>query len=72
MMKLEIAAFRLMAILIAALGAIMLGCPPAGAQDYVESAPQEIPWYMPQPWVTPPQTGPTFRPPSSCVSFGSQ
>lgn len=44
----------------AALGlALALGyaAAPAAAQD----AGAEIPWYMPQPWVHPPQTGPKIR-----------
>jgi hypothetical protein len=37
---------------------------PASAQNYVDQTPQaaeQIPWYMPQPWVHPPQTGPKIR-----------
>jgi hypothetical protein len=61
-MKREITALRLIAGLIAALNPVVLGGAPAGAQEYVESAPREVLWYMPQSWVTPPQTGPKFRP----------
>lgn len=39
-----------------ALGAAVTATP-AGAQD----AEQQIPWYMPQPWVYPQQTGPKIR-----------
>jgi hypothetical protein len=61
-MKREIAALRLTAGLIAALGPVVFGGAPASAQDYVENVPQAVHWYMPQSWVTPPQTGPKFRP----------
>ena len=67
-MKLE--AVRPLAALFVALG-FMFGAvftaAPASAQyadEYAEQAPQdaeEIPWYMPQPWVHPPQTGPKIR-----------
>lgn len=55
-MKIEIAALRLLAGAVLALG-FTAGGAPASAQD----AGQEIPWYMPQPWVHPPQTGPKIR-----------
>ena len=64
-MKLE--ALRSLAAAFVALG-FALGAvftvTPASAQNYVEQAPQateQIPWYMPQPWVYPPQTGPKIR-----------
>jgi hypothetical protein len=48
---------RLLAALTVALGCALLFIPaPASAQDA-----EQIPWYMPQPWVYPPQTGPKIR-----------
>lgn len=48
---------RLLAALTVALGFALLFAPaPASAQDA-----EQIPWYMPQPWVYPPQTGPKIR-----------
>ena len=61
-MQRKIAVLQISAGLIAAFGALILGNAPSGAQDYVASTAQELPWYMPQPWVAPPQTGPKFRP----------
>lgn len=62
-MKLE--ALRPLAALFVALGFVLaFNAAPASAQNYVEQAPQaaeQIPWYMPQPWVYPPQTGPKIR-----------
>jgi len=63
-MEREIAAFRLIAAAFLALGftlglalwGALLTAAPASAQDA-----QETPWYMPQPWVHPPQTGPKIR-----------
>ena len=64
-MKPRIPAFRLLAASVAALGAFILGSGPASAQyyspDVSPETPQETPWYMPQPWVHPPQTGPKIR-----------
>lgn len=45
-------------------GALLaLGGTPANAQTYgtTQELSQETPWYMPQPWVHPPQTGPKIR-----------
>ena len=64
-MKLE--ALRPLAALFVALGFVfgtVVTAAPASAQNYVDQAPQaagQIPWYMPQPWVHPPQTGPKIR-----------
>jgi hypothetical protein len=56
-MKIQIAAARLLAAGFLALGlgigGTLLTAAPASAQ--------ETPWYMPQPWVHPPQTGPKIR-----------
>ena len=60
-------AFRPLAALTVALGfafGAVFTAAPANAQNYVDQAPQaaeQIPWYMPQPWVYPPQTGPKIR-----------
>lgn len=54
-MKLE--ALRPLAAFIVALGFIFaFDTAPASAQDG-----GKLPWYMPQPWVHPPQTGPKIR-----------
>lgn len=57
-MKIGIAAFRLLAgaflALGFALGGTMVSAAPANAQE-------QVPWYMPQPWMHPPQTGPRIR-----------
>ena len=54
-MKLE--ALRPLAALFVALGFVLaFDAAPASAQDG-----EQIPWYMPQPWVHPPQTGPKIR-----------
>ena len=56
-MKLEIAARLLIGAFVAlgfALGGALLGAAPASAQE-------ATPWYMPQPWMHPPQTGPKIR-----------
>ena len=54
-MKLE--ALRPLAAAVVALGLVLaFNTAPASAQDA-----QQIPWYMPQPWVYPPQTGPKIR-----------
>lgn len=64
-MKLE--AVRPLAALFLALGFVfgaVFTAAPASAQSYIEQTPQaagQIPWYMPQPWVYPPQTGPKIR-----------
>ncbi|WP_119302902.1 hypothetical protein [Dongia deserti] len=72
-MKLGSAAFRLFVGALMALGfavgSALFGAAPASAQYYsadvppvvFQDAPQDIPWYMPQPWVHPPQTGPKIR-----------
>jgi hypothetical protein len=68
-MKREIRTIRLAAATVAALGAFTLGSAPASAQyhsPYVSpSVPadisQDIPWYLPPPWVYPQQTGPKIR-----------
>ncbi len=64
-MKPRISAFRLIAATAAAFGAFALGSAPASAQYYSPDASpeisQELPWYMPQAWVHPPQTGPKIR-----------
>src|SRR5690349_14083661 len=61
MKKPAIPAVRLSIATIAALGfvagGVFLGAAPVKAQD----ADQETPWYMPQPWVHPPQTGPKIQ-----------
>ncbi|HJT11909.1 MAG TPA: hypothetical protein VJ790_04770 [Dongiaceae bacterium] len=61
-MKLE--ALRSLAAAFVALGLVLaFNAAPASAQ-YVEQTPQateQTPWYMPQPWVYPPQTGPKIR-----------
>ncbi len=54
-MKLGSAAL-LMAAAVMAFGAFAAGTP-AGAQETT----QQTPWYMPQAWVHPPQTGPKVR-----------
>ncbi|HEV8389496.1 MAG TPA: hypothetical protein VGQ35_06625 [Dongiaceae bacterium] len=60
-MKIEIAAFRLLAAAFLAfgfaIGGTMLTAAPASAQE----APEDSPWYMPPAWVHPPQTGPMVR-----------
>jgi hypothetical protein len=57
-MKLEIRALRLFTATLVATGfALGVQASPAGAQDVTE----KLPWYMPQPWVHPPQTGPKIR-----------
>ena len=54
-MKLE--SLRPLAALFVALGFVLtLDAAPASAQSA-----EQIPWYMPQPWVHPPQTGPKIR-----------
>jgi hypothetical protein len=54
-MKLE--ALRPLAALFVALGFVLaFDAAPASAQDG-----EKLPWYMPQPWVHPPQTGPKIR-----------
>jgi hypothetical protein len=54
----QISASRLLAAALLAIGcALMLAPAPATAQEE-----QQTPWYMPQAWVTPPQTGPKVRP----------
>jgi hypothetical protein len=67
-MKLE--AFRPLAALFVALGFVVaFTTAPAsaqyatsyGTQPAGEDTAGEIPWYMPQPWVHPPQTGPKIR-----------
>jgi hypothetical protein len=63
----KLAALRPLAALTVALGFVLaFGSAPAGAQSYgggdpVPQAAAQIPWYMPQPWVYPPQTGPRIR-----------
>lgn len=56
-MKLRSAAVGLIVGAALALG-FTAGATPAAAQ---EATPQATPWYMPQPWVYPPQTGPKIR-----------
>jgi hypothetical protein len=67
-MKLE--ALRPLAAAFVALGFMLaLGAAPASAQyatqydtqSGVEDTAEDIPWYMPQPWVYPPPTGPKIR-----------
>lgn len=64
-MKLE--AVRPLAALFVALGFVFgtaFTTAPASAQGHVEQIPQAVeqtPWYMPQSWVHPPQTGPKIR-----------
>ena len=61
-MKLQARFAALTLALGVALG-IVFTAAPASAQ-YVEQTPQaaeQIPWYMPQPWVYPAQTGPKIR-----------
>ncbi|HKP25902.1 MAG TPA: hypothetical protein VJV39_18685 [Dongiaceae bacterium] len=62
-MKLE--SLRPLAALFVALGFVfaLFTAAPASAQNYGEQplAAEQIPWYMPQPWVHPPQTGPKIR-----------
>ena len=54
-MKLE--SLRPLAALFVALGFVLtLDAAPASAQSA-----EQTPWYMPQPWVYPPQTGPKIR-----------
>jgi hypothetical protein len=54
-MKLEF--LRPFAALFVALGFVLaFDATPASAQDG-----EQIPWYLPQPWVYPPQTGPKIR-----------
>ncbi len=65
-MKLEIATIRLAGRLLAAaflaLGfAMVIGLGGALATAAPASAQEAAPWYMPQPWVHPPQTGPKVR-----------
>jgi len=64
-MKLE--ALRPLAAFTVTLGLVfgaVFTAAPASAQNYIEQASQvaeQIPWYMPQPWIYPPQTGPKIR-----------
>jgi hypothetical protein len=65
-MKLE--TLRPLAAALVAIGfALGFTATPASAQyaptvpDAGQATPQETPWYMPQPWVHPPQTGPKIR-----------
>ena len=62
----KLGALRPLAALFVALGFAfaLFTAAPASAQSYDDPAPQaaeQIPWYMPQPWVHPPQTGPKIR-----------
>jgi hypothetical protein len=53
----QIPASRLLAAALLVIGcALMLAPAPAAAQE------QQTPWYLPQPWVHPPATGPQVRP----------
>ena len=61
-MKLE--ALRPLAAAFVALGFVLaFDTAPASAQNYLEApqAAEQTPWYMPQSWVHPPQTGPKIR-----------
>jgi hypothetical protein len=60
-MKIEIAAFRLLGAVFLALGFTLGGALATAAPASAQEPPQETPWYMPQPWVHPPQTGPSIR-----------
>src|SRR5262245_33991457 len=52
----QITASRLLAAALLTIGcALMLAPMPATAQE------QQTPWYLPQPWVRPPATGPQVR-----------
>jgi hypothetical protein len=53
----RIAASRLLAGALVALGIAFSAATPAVAQG----AGEETPWYMPQPWMHPPATGPSVR-----------
>jgi len=53
----RIAASRLLAATLVTLGVAFAAAAPAAAQD----TGKETPWYMPQPWVHPPATGPQVR-----------
>ena len=56
-MKLETASRLLIGAFVAlgfALGGALIGATPASAQE-------ATPWYLPQPWMHPPQTGPKIR-----------
>ena len=61
----KLGALRPLAALFVAFGFVLaFGSAPASAQSYGDPTPQaaeQIPWYMPQPWVHPPQTGPKIR-----------
>ena len=54
-MKRKLTALGLTATMFAAIGVLLLSAPTASAQE------QAAPWYMPQAWVYPPQTGPQIR-----------
>lgn len=56
-MKIETAAFRLLAAALVALGFTIGGA----ALTAAPASAQEVPWYMPQAWVHPPHTGPRIR-----------
>lgn len=65
-MKLQAPLAALLVALGVALGTIFTAAPASAqyATPYTEQTPQadeQIPWYMPQPWVHPPQTGPKIR-----------
>jgi hypothetical protein len=60
-MKREITAARLIAATFVALGFALGGTLLTGAPASAQETPQATPWYMPQPWVHPPKTGPNVR-----------
>ncbi|MEZ5832459.1 MAG: hypothetical protein R3D05_14900 [Dongiaceae bacterium] len=64
-MKREISALRVLAAALVALGfsigGAALTATSAQAQDASQETAQETPWYMPQPWMYPPQTGPVVH-----------
>lgn len=62
----KVAAVRPLAAMFVALGFVVGAvstAAPASAQyaDQTPPAAEQIPWYLPQPWVYPPQTGPEIR-----------
>jgi hypothetical protein len=60
-MKPEISALRLCVAAVAALSFLAAGALLGAAPAQAQGAEQDIPWYMPQPWVHPPRTGPQVQ-----------
>jgi hypothetical protein len=65
-MKLQAPLAALLVVLGVALGTVFTAAPASAqyVEPYTEQTPQadeQIPWYLPQPWVHPPQTGPKIR-----------